>query len=884
MHYFRIPRGLWMDRLLKLKMAGLNCLNTYFAWNLHEPEPGVFDFSGEKDVDLYLSMAESLGLRIIARVGPYICSEWDNGGHPDWLISRGLVPRSLDPSYYPYAERWLRAILPIIVKHQGPSGGIEIVQLENEYFWGDAPYHMKLAELAKQLGVTAKLYVNVNRFVRNTIYTDALDLYPDPWDLNQVVGGIKDLVETQGGRPKILEYEGGWFSTIDRPLPTSRGSFPPDWTRMLLATALAYGSDVVSFYMFHGGTNLGYWTGRWITTTYDYEASIREWGELSDRYYKVKLITPLAEFIDGSETESEHFDNGRLLVVRRRGDLRLMFYINNTESEWVDGNVRVRSRGVKVVPRNLNVKGVTITETNLSLLTVSDGDVLLYGDEGEGFSIRLRNGVVKSCTNVEHHLEGDTVVLSGRVPSELGGCLIEGKGVVRVLVLSELFASRTWFLNGYYVPSNIYLIRDGDYSNLTIEAKEGVNVAYLPFKSSLGRYMPELDMTRVELKVNIEEPKVSITGISRGTVNVKHIMELNGIKPLEELGIFKHGVYTYDTRVESSGLIGLVVHDYAVVVNNGKVVTDGFIYVKANVNPGSLRVIVESTGHPNDGALPFFTGLQSPVLLGYGGSVTVGSWEYGLLDLSGRLKPGIATNYSHTAVINREIGEYLPNVKWVKDVSELGKPNNAVVYYRSRIRIDGKRHVVLRISGHPGIIVVFINGEEVYRGHGDRPFETTVYGGLREGDVEVVIAVLRYNIKSIDPSPGKVEVDLWNNALANYSLGIMELGEASGQAQLPLSISEPATVKLRFTVNKPSDVNSPLYAELSGRVHALIYLNGRLIGRYYPRGSQSRFYLPEPYLTGENELTIMATPAEEGATLNVAIRPYMLTKIIQLRP
>jgi len=107
---------------------------------------------------------------------------------------------------------------------------------------------------------------------------------------------------------------------------------------------------------------------------------------------------------------------------------------------------------------------------------------------------------------------------------------------------------------------------------------------------------------------------------------------------------------------------------------------------------------------------------------------------------------------------------------------------------------------------------------------------------------------------------------------------------ASGQAQLPLSISEPATVKLRFTVSKPSDVNSPLYAELSGRVHALIYLNGRLIGRYYPRGSQSRFYLPEPYLTGENELTIMATPAEEGATLNVAIRPYMLTKIIQLRP
>ncbi|MGC8601524.1 MAG: beta-galactosidase [Thermoprotei archaeon] len=81
-HYFRVPRELWDDRLLKLKRAGLNCLSTYFAWNYHEIEPGIFDFSGEKDVDTYLTQAERLGLKIAARVGPYICSEWDNGGAP----------------------------------------------------------------------------------------------------------------------------------------------------------------------------------------------------------------------------------------------------------------------------------------------------------------------------------------------------------------------------------------------------------------------------------------------------------------------------------------------------------------------------------------------------------------------------------------------------------------------------------------------------------------------------------------------------------------------------------------------------------------------------------------------------------------------------------
>lgn len=885
MHYFRIPKGLWGDRLLKLKRAGLNCLNTYFAWNLHEIEPGVFDFSGEKDADLYLSLAESLGLRIIARVGPYICSEWDNGGHPDWLINRGLVPRSLDSSYYPYAERWLRAILPIIVKHQSPEGGVEIVQLENEYFWGDAPYHMKMAELARQLGVTAKLYVNVNRYVRNTIYTDALDLYPNTWDLNPVINSIKDLMETQGGRPKILEYEGGWFSVINRPLPTARGSFPPDWTRILLATALAYGSDVISFYMFHGGTNFGYWTGRWITTTYDYEAAIREWGELSDRYYKVKLLAPLADFIDGSEMEQEHYDNGKLLIVRRRGNLRLRFYINNTDSDWVDGSVKVKARGVKVIPGGLSINGVEIMDTNLSLLTVKGSDVLLYGDEGEDFSIRLRGGSVKSCLGVQYSTDGGSITLSGKVPSELVGCLIEGKGNVRVIILSELFASRTWFLDDYYVPSNIYLIRDGNYDSLTVEARGGLNVAYLPFKSNAGKYIPELGLTRIELSVNVTEPTVSIMSVAKGSVNIKDLMNISTIKPLEDLGVFKHGLYVYTTNVKAGGLIGFVVHDYAVVINNGRVIGDGFIYVKTNAEPGELMIVAESTGHPNDGTLPFFTGLQSPVLLNYLGSVSISKWDYGLLDLSSRLKPGIATNYSHTMVINKEIREYLPRVKWVSDINELGKPSNAVVYYRGRLHIDGERHLVLRIrrDGQWAVMVVFINGEEVYRGHGDDPYETVIYGGLRSGDVEVVIALLRYGIKDISPSPGSVEVDLWGEALSNYKLGIIEPGEAKEPTNLPTRISKPSTIKVKFTVSKPSDINSPLYLEVSGDVHALIQVNGKLIGRYYVSGSQNRFYLPEPYLSDENELLIVATPVRGESSINLAIRPYVLTRIMQVK-
>lgn len=96
-----MPRALWKDRLLKLKRAGFNTVTSYFFWNYHELQPGQFDFSGERDVDAFLELVKDLELDLIARVGPYVCAEWDNGGHPDWLLKPELVPRSLDLSYLP---------------------------------------------------------------------------------------------------------------------------------------------------------------------------------------------------------------------------------------------------------------------------------------------------------------------------------------------------------------------------------------------------------------------------------------------------------------------------------------------------------------------------------------------------------------------------------------------------------------------------------------------------------------------------------------------------------------------------------------------------------------------------------------------------------------
>src|SRR5882724_13186978 len=96
-HYFRVPRALWRDRLEKAKAAGLNTIQFYVAWNWHEPEPGRFDFSGERDLDHFMTLAEELGLYLVARPGPYICAEWEFGGFPTSLMQiAGIQLRRYD--------------------------------------------------------------------------------------------------------------------------------------------------------------------------------------------------------------------------------------------------------------------------------------------------------------------------------------------------------------------------------------------------------------------------------------------------------------------------------------------------------------------------------------------------------------------------------------------------------------------------------------------------------------------------------------------------------------------------------------------------------------------------------------------------------------------
>ena len=134
-HYARVPRAYWRDRLRKARAMGLNTVETYVFWNLHEPAPGKFDFSGQNDVAEFIREAQQEGLFVILRPGPYVCAEWDFGGLPAWLLREpGMQVRSRNPLFMAATTQWFHRLGKELAPLQSAYGGpIIAVQVENEY-------------------------------------------------------------------------------------------------------------------------------------------------------------------------------------------------------------------------------------------------------------------------------------------------------------------------------------------------------------------------------------------------------------------------------------------------------------------------------------------------------------------------------------------------------------------------------------------------------------------------------------------------------------------------------------------------------------------------------------------------------------------------------
>lgn len=298
MHYARIPRAYWRDRLGMAKAMGLNSITTYVFWNWHEPQPGVYDFSGNRDVAEFVREAQQEGLYVILRPGPYSCAEWDFGGFPAWLLKDpNMVVRSRDPKFLAAARVWLlqlgKQLAPLQIGNGGP---IIAVQVENEYgSYGDDHVYMEdIHHMLVDAGFTkAQLYTadGPKQVPRGSLPELPAVINFGPGDAQQGFAKLKQL--RPNGPMMTGEYWDGWFDHWGAPHTADT----PDQQAKDLDWMLRQGYSV-SLYMFHGGTSFGWMNGANSNgknyepdvTSYDYNSPLDESGRPTPKYYRFRDI------------------------------------------------------------------------------------------------------------------------------------------------------------------------------------------------------------------------------------------------------------------------------------------------------------------------------------------------------------------------------------------------------------------------------------------------------------------------------------------------------------------------------------------------------------------------------------------------------------------
>ncbi|PKN98886.1 MAG: beta-galactosidase [Chloroflexi bacterium HGW-Chloroflexi-4] len=298
MHYFRVPREYWHDRLGKMRLMGLNTIETYVAWNLHEPKPGEFHFEGNLDIEAFIRAAAEHGLKVILRPGPYICSEWDFGGLPAWLLKDPQMQvRCSYPPFIAAMDRFFDVLLKPLLSLQFSQGGpIIMVQVENEYgsYGDDKAYLAHIRDTLRRIGVVEFLFTSDGEQGRNlnagmldgTFATVNFDHAPEH--------AFKLLRELQPDGPLMCsEFWDGWFDHW-KLWHETRPAFrvAAIFERMLKAGAS------VNLYMWHGGTNFGFMNGAnyvfgkylSIVNTYDYDAPLSEAGDITPKYHRLRQV------------------------------------------------------------------------------------------------------------------------------------------------------------------------------------------------------------------------------------------------------------------------------------------------------------------------------------------------------------------------------------------------------------------------------------------------------------------------------------------------------------------------------------------------------------------------------------------------------------------
>lgn len=455
-HYSRIPAEEWQTEVKKMREGGVTMLACYVFWNHIEETEGVFRWDGQRSLRRFIEICDEAEMPVVLRVGPFCHGEVRNGGIPDWVFTKGCKTRSEDSLFLHYTTLLYRQIFTQVQGLQWKDGGPVIaMQFDNEYR-GHGSYLMRLKSIAQEIGFNLPFYTRTGwpELASPVPFGEMIPLYGDYAD------GFweRSLAETAGNYYKAFNFRNFRSSTAiateqlgeqkerltegDEMYPYftcelgggmmtayhRRPYLYPEDAYSLAVVKLGSGSNLLGYYMYHGGTNpegIGtlHETQRTPATNYndmpvknyDFQAPLGEFGQPYPHYYTLRklhlfmqdygeLLAPMESYFPCPQ-DIKKGDDSFLRYAIRQKEGRGFVFINNYErlqSLSAKKNVRIEACGVKLprltIPAGtvcifpINIEGIRYATAQL--IARRDGKVYMEQIPGISTIICMSDGKV----------------------------------------------------------------------------------------------------------------------------------------------------------------------------------------------------------------------------------------------------------------------------------------------------------------------------------------------------------------------------------------------------------------------------------------------------------------------------------------------------------
>jgi len=903
MHYSRVPRELWRDRLLRIKRAGYNTVQTYPFWELHEPREGQFDFSDNRDLEAFLKLIKELDMYAIVRVGPYVNADADSGGLPMWLrFKPGLLPNTDNIPFYKAVEPYWQKLLPIVERNQITHGGpVIMIQLENENLRGsgtDLPdaYFRHYLSFAKKIGFTVPLFFSGLNHSDNPAGDAPFDTRQrkSPW--------------------YSTEFWTGWVAVY--------GVDPDRGRRLERSTwnVIAYGGAGYTHYEMAGGTSFGTLNCNENASAYDFGSPIGQTGDLRDDYYLVKraaeFATSFPDIFANSGAAAGGFeynisDTGLLLTGRQGPGGTVLFIQNQTGSphgeqiKTPDGKLYPVSGPISIQPGETApfvlgaqiAPGIKLAVGAARILrVVHNGPVttiVVHGTPGEPAQLVFDTGKAPvkalSPAGVTVQTGGVSVVLKYGDAKPSSAAFRAGAQTVKVLAESTAMADRTWF-----VPAGgaTHIIVGPRYVGETQIVKGQLQAAVETHQgdkaTSVVDYAPDgaypLHVVGTPAAPLPEAPKLNSWRTDASTPEAQpgfddhawlstpdpKVMGADGSQDAyawyrTHVHVDKAGVYDLFLSSANDWLTCFVNGKRATNAKSGDAFSGRILKLDLPAGDSSLAFLVAHYGR--DKLFNYYGPLDTINPKGITGPVTVSATPAASVAVTGlrwiRDDAGEADagKYAATTVDTNAAGwaDYTLN-------QEMFGNQPGFAWVRATLPAAPGKHHLIQVQSVDDDAFVYLNGKKLGEHHGvNQPFSIDLDPAWQENGPNS-LAILVQNeggpgglFWSINLLSGDLQsapaVKGWRMrggetppAATSASWKALKPGEAPGV---------PAWFEGHFNAKPPSAVGPhPIYRiKWTGLSRGFIWLNGHNLGRYPELSPIDSIYLPECWLkNGDNTL------------------------------